>query len=56
MSDQTFRMFGKEVAGTWFDADTANIEAIGIPAAGKGRVGVAGGFWFGVSVARAGAL
>lgn len=49
-------MFGEEIAGARFDADTANIEAIGIPAAGKGRVGVAGGFWFGVGVAGAGAL
>ena len=49
-------MFGKEVAGTRFDADTANIKAICIPAAGEGRVGVAGSFWFGVGVAGAGAL
>lgn len=49
-------MLGEEIAGARFDADTANIEAIGIPAAGKGRGGVAGGFWFGVGVAGAGAL
>jgi len=49
-------MFGEEIAGARSNADTANIKAIGIPAAGKGRVGVAGGFWFGVGVAGASAL
>ena len=49
-------MFGEEIAGARFDADTANIKAIGIPAAGESRVGVAGGFRFGVGVAGAGTL
>ena len=49
-------MFGEEIAGTRFDARASDIKAIGIPAAGKGGVRVAGGFWFGVGVAGAGAL
>ena len=49
-------MFGKEVAGARFDAHASDIKAIGIPAAGKGGVRVAGGFWFGMGVASAGAL
>jgi len=56
MRDQAFCMFGEEIAGARFDADTANIKAIGILEAGKARVGVAGGFWFGVGVAGAGTL
>ena len=43
-------MFGEEIAGARFDADTANVEAVGIPA--QARVGSRlGGFWFGVGVA-----